>query len=84
MTKRFEIVNLIAIRIGVDRHNLRCPIPAEAIVMNPIDCQLLDHPRLWGIPVVADSSVPVKRVRIKCKGSAETIEEELEAYLSDP
>ena len=48
MTKRFEIVNLIAIRIGIDRHNLRCPIPAEAILLNPVDCQLLDQGPLPG------------------------------------
>jgi len=83
MTKRFEIVNLIAIRIGVDRHNSVCPIPAEAILMNPIDCGLMNYPRLWGVPVLAEPSVPTKRFRIKCKGSAEDIEEELEGYLAE-
>ena len=40
MTKQFEIKNLIEIRIGIDRHNERCPIPPEAILMNPVDCKL--------------------------------------------
>lgn len=81
MTKRFEIKNLIAIRVGIDRHNSECPVPAEAILMNPVDCQLMDHPRLWGVPVLPDPSVPTKRVRIRCEGSAENIEDELEVYL---
>ena len=80
MTKRFEIANLIAIRLGIDRHNSVCPIPAEAILLNPIDHGLLDHPRLWGVPVRPDASVPVKRFRVRCDGSAEEIEDELEAY----
>ena len=83
MTKRFEVINLIAIRMGIDRHNSKCPIPAEAILMNPVDCELMDHRRLWGVPVLPDPSVPTKRFRIQCEGSAESIEEELEAYLAD-
>ncbi|HMI81281.1 MAG TPA: hypothetical protein VK480_05790 [Solirubrobacterales bacterium] len=81
MTKRFEVVNLIAIRIGIDHHNLGCPIPPEAILMNPIDCQLMDHPRLWGIPVLSDPSVPTKVVRLRCEGSAENIEQELQGHI---
>lgn len=83
MTKRFEIANLVAIRIGIDRHNSRCPIPADAILMNPIDHGLMDHPRLWGVPVLSDPSVPVKRFRIRCEGSAEGIEDELDAYQKE-
>lgn len=83
MTKQFEIKNLICIRIGVDRHNSKCPIPAEAILMNPIDCQLMNHPRLWGIPVLSDPSIPTRRVRIRCEGSAENIADELEVYQEE-
>jgi len=80
MTKHFEIKNLIAIRVGIDRHNAECPVPPEAILMNPIDCKLMNHPRLWGIPVTPDPSVPTKRCRIQCEGSAEEIEGELALY----
>lgn len=83
MTKRFEINNLISIRRGVDRHNARCPIPPEAILLNPIDCELMDHPRLWGIPVLSDPTVPMRRCRIQCDGSAEEIEAELSQYMGD-
>lgn len=83
MTRQFEIKNLIAIRRGIDRHNSRCPISAEAILMNPTDHGLMRHPRLWGVPVLADPSVPTRRVRIKCDGSAEEIEDELDLYLGD-
>ena len=84
MTKRFEIVNLIAIRIGIDRHNSKCPVPAEAILMNPVDHTLMGYLRLWGVPVLPDPSVPTKRFRIQCEGSAEGIEDELGAYLGEP
>jgi hypothetical protein len=83
MTKLFEIKNLIAIRLGIDRHNANCPIPAEAILMNPVDCQLMAHPRLWGVPVIADPSIPIKRFQLQCEGSPENIEEELEIYLGE-
>lgn len=77
----FEIKNLIQIRLGIDRHNARCPAPARAILLNPIDHQLMGIQNLWGVPVVADDSVPVKRVQIDCEGSAERIEEELADHL---
>lgn len=83
MTKQFEFKNLIEIRIGIDRHNEKCPIPPEAILLNPVDCMLMDHPRLWGIPVVPDPLVPTKRCRIQCEGSPEEIEAELEMYESE-
>lgn len=39
--------------------------------------------KLWGVPVLADTSVPTKRFRIECEGSAENIEEELAVHLSE-
>lgn len=83
MTKQFEIKNLIEIRVGIDRHNQRCSVPPEAILLNPIDCGLMDHPRLWGFPVLPDPSVPTKRCRIRCQGSAEEIEAELAMHQGD-
>lgn len=77
----FEARNLVAIRVALDRHNTMCPMEAEAILLHPYDHGLMGYDRLWGIPVVADGSVPVKRCRIKCHGSAETIDEELSEYL---
>lgn len=83
MTKQFEIANLVAIRIGIDQHNSNCPIPAEAILLNPIDCGLMGHSRLWGVPVLPDSSVSVKRFRLRCEASPEGIEDELDAYIKE-
>jgi hypothetical protein len=83
MSRKFEGANLIAIRIGIDRHNSRCPIQADGILMNPIDHALMGFEKLWGVPVLADTSVPTKRFRIKCEGSAENIEEELAVHLSE-
>jgi hypothetical protein len=77
----FEIKNLIQIRVGLDRHNENCPAPARAILLNPVDHQLMGFNNLWGVPVLPDDSVPVKRVQIDCEGSAERIEEELADHL---
>jgi hypothetical protein len=77
----FEVRNLMKIRIGLDRHNQNCPKPARAILLNPVDHQLLGFSCLWGIPVLADACVDVKRVQIDCEGSAERIEEELADHL---
>jgi hypothetical protein len=83
MTKRFEIANLIAIRRGIDHHNAECPVKIDAILLNPYDYGLLNHPRLWGLLVVPDPTVKVKRFRLKCDASPEEIEHELEAYLNE-
>lgn len=82
MTYRFEIVNLVAMRAGLDQHNSRCPEPAEAIVLNPIDHGLLGYDNLWGIPVVPDAGIPTKRFRISCNGSADGIEGGLATHLA--
>jgi hypothetical protein len=79
----FEVQNLIKIRVGIDRHNEACPETAKAILLNPVDHRLLGFSSLWGIAVLADSSVPVKRVRIDCDGSAVRIEEELADFLEE-
>ena len=81
MAKRFEIINLAAMRAALDHHNQRCPIPATAILLNPLDHGLLGWDDLWGVPVVADERVPVKQIRIECSGSAWGIENELETFL---
>jgi hypothetical protein len=74
---RFEVVNLARIRGAVDAHNSNCPVPARAILLNPTDHQLLGWAELWGLPVLPDDCVPVKRVRIDCDGSAWNIEREI-------
>lgn len=78
---RFEAANLAAIRGALDKHNTDCPVPARAILLNPIDHGLLGWFELWGLPVVADDRVPTKRVRIDCDGSAWGIEAELAEVL---
>ena len=83
MPKRFDILNLIALRIALDRHNTRCPIPAKAILLNPVDHALMGWNRLWGLPVLADDRVKVKRIRIDCDGSAASVDEELAELLNE-
>lgn len=80
---RFEVANLVRIRAALDAHNSTCVLPARAILLNPIDHGLLGWPDLWGLPVLADADVPVKRVRIDCEASTLNIERELEEIADD-
>lgn len=73
--------NLGAIRAALDHHNHDCPVPATAILLNPVDHGLLGHTCLWGLPVKPDERVRVKKVRIECDGSAWEIEAELAEHL---
>jgi hypothetical protein len=73
----FESKNLAAIRAALDHHNKECPVPANAIRLNPVDHALMGWDELWGLPVLADERVPTKRVRIDCDGSAWGIEDEV-------
>ena len=73
----FESKNLAAIRAALDQHNATCPVPANAILLNPVDHGLIGWDELWGLPVIADDRVPTKRVRIQCDGSAFGIEDEV-------
>lgn len=74
---KFESKNLGAIRAAIDAHNQSCPVPGNAILLNPVDHELIGWDELWGLPVIADERVPTKRVRIQCDGSAFGIEEEM-------
>ena len=78
----FAAKNLGAIKAAVDQHNADCPVPANAILLNPVDHALIDFDELWGLPVLADERVPTKRVRIQCDGSAFGIEDEFADAVS--
>lgn len=78
----FEARNLAAIRRALEQHNRDCPVPASAILLNPVDHGLLQWDSLWGLPVLASERVPVKRIQIECDGSAWSIEEELGVLAS--
>jgi hypothetical protein len=64
----FHLRNLIAMRKALDLHNTNCPEPASAILLNPIDHGLLGWEELWGLPVLADDAVRVKKIQIQCDG----------------
>lgn len=81
--KQFEVKNLIAIRIGVDRHNARCPVPPEVILMNPIDCELMNHPRLWEYPCCLIQRFQRSGSAFNAKAPLRNIEGELELYLDE-
>jgi hypothetical protein len=57
-------------------------VPANAILLNPVDHELMGWHELWGLPVLPDDRVAAKRVRIDCDGSAHGIEEELAEALA--
>jgi hypothetical protein len=78
----FTAKNLGAIKAALDQHNASCPVPANAILLNPVDHALIDFEELWGLPVLADDRVPTKRVRIQCDGSAFGIEDEVADAVS--
>ncbi|HEY4281345.1 MAG TPA: hypothetical protein VGM91_24245 [Conexibacter sp.] len=62
----FTIKNLVRMREALDYHNRVCGTPANAITLNPLDHALLGWNLLWGVAVIADDSVGVKRFRIDC------------------
>lgn len=47
---RFQVLNLMAMRRALDRHNAGCPEPARAFLLNPMDHGLLGWETLWGFP----------------------------------
>lgn len=78
---KFAAKNLAAIKAALDHHNGSCPVAANAILLNPVDHELLGFDELWGLPVLADERVPTKRVRIQCDGSAHGIEDAIEQFV---
>jgi hypothetical protein len=74
---QFTAKNLAAIKAALDHHNVDCPLPPNAILLNPVDHELMGFDELWGLPVLPDERVPTKRVRIQCDGSAFGIEDEV-------
>ena len=78
----FEARNLAAISAAVQHHNDTCPVPANSILLNPVDHELLGWDELHGLPILPDDQVPTKRVRIDCDGSAHGIEDEVADAIS--
>jgi len=70
-------------RSALDRHNLCCCVPASAFALNPVDHGLLGFDELWGLPVIPDAGVAMRRFELRCEASTVRIEDEL-AALSRP
>lgn len=79
----FLVKNVIAMRMALEHHNGTCAIPVRAFLLNPVDRTLLPWHELWGIPLLPDERVPVKRIRLDCGGSAWRIEEEIALYVDE-
>jgi hypothetical protein len=73
--------NIGALRRALDEHDERCPVAAEAFLLNPQDRAQLEETVLWGLEVRADGRVAEGRVRILCPGSAWRMEDELELHV---
>ena len=82
MAKRFDIKNLIAMRVALDSHNSTCDDPPISFSLNPTDHGLLRFDELWGLPVVPDSDVKVKSFRIDCASSEGSKENEFPEPLA--
>ena len=46
---------------ALEHHNKECPGRANAILLNPVDHALMGWDELWGLPVLPDERVPIKR-----------------------
>jgi hypothetical protein len=79
-----EAEMLAFIRAGLDDHNKTCPMPAQAILLNPGNHELFGWDELWGIPVLPDDRVQPNRFRIQCDGSSFGIEDEVEEWIEQP
>ena len=66
---------------GLRHHDQTCPMPAQAILLNPGNYELFGWDDVKGIPVIADERVAPKRFRIQCDGSAFGIEEVVEEFV---
>ena len=86
LSSRFEFANVQALRSALDGHNSWCPVPARAILLNPVDHALLGFDDLWGVAVIPDERVRVKGIQLDCEASAWDCEAEIETLLrpADP
>lgn len=82
--RRFHVKNVVAMRRALETHNRRCPIAATSFRLNPVDFDLLGFDFLWGIRLIRDPSVSVKRFRLECDGSATGVEDALEEWSNEP
>lgn len=73
--------NIVA---GLADHDSRCPMPAQAILLNPGNHELFGWDEIKGVPVQPSNAVAPERFRIECDGSANGIEEALEEFVEAP
>lgn len=82
--RRFHVKNVVSMRRALEHHNSRCLVPATSFSLNPVDFGLLGFDFLWGVELIPDPAVAVKRFRLDCDGSAVGIEEILEEWSDIP
>ena len=78
-----EAEMLAFIRAGLDHHNTTCPMPAQAILLNPSNHELFGWDELWGIPVLPHEKIQPKRFRIQCEGSSFGVEDAVEEFAQE-
>jgi hypothetical protein len=69
---------------GLAHHDASCPMPAQAILLNPGNHELFGWDEIKGVPVQPDDGVLPERFRIMCDGSANGIEEAVEEFANAP
>ena len=71
------------VKAGLAHHDSTCPMPAQAILLNPGNLELFGWTELFGVPVKPDDRVAPKRFRILCDGSAFGVEDAVEAFATE-
>lgn len=70
------------IREALRRHNIVCPLPPRAVLLNPSNYELLNITVIDGLPILADTRVAPGELQIDCEGSSDNIEQELQDFIS--
>lgn len=66
---RDDAKNLQAIMAAVNKHNLSCPSPANAVAMNPFEIERLGWDDINGLPIIPDKELGTGVFRVLCDGT---------------
>lgn len=66
LSTEFMYNNVARLRDALDHHNATCADVATAFKLHPYDLGVLPFDDLWGVPLIADETRPVKHFRLAC------------------
>ncbi len=70
--------------LGIKHHASTCPMPPNAVLLNPGNYELFGWDEIMGVRVEPSDQVAPERFRIDCDGSANGIEEAVEQFVARP